>query len=325
MISAYCVTLLSGLCLAASPLAKEEAPALPVVVLIGDSIRMGYAPVVAEKLKGVAEVVGAKENGGDSRNVLKNLDAWAVAPKPAVIHFNAGLHDLKADTKTGTHQVELDAYRANLERIVKRLEAETSARLIFATTTPVIDERHRAAKPFSREEADVEAYNRAAMAIMKKSAQVVVDDLHALAKGLGPGSMTADGVHFTKEGSEALGEQVASAIKKARAEPDPRGGLPVGGGRAAIDGKLDDPAWAGAERIDRFSAFWKGAEVGPKTVARLVWDEEALYFAATMTDAELRPRRQAERLPLGRGRLRTLLQAPPTAPNITSSRPTPGR
>lgn len=290
MISTYCVTLLSGLCLAASPLAKEEAPALPVVVLIGDSIRMGYAPVVAEKLKGVAEVVTAKENGGDSRNVLKNLDAWAVAPKPAVIHFNAGLHDLKADKMTGTHQVELDAYRANLEKIVKRLEAETSARLIFATTTPVIDDRHKAAKPFSREEADVEAYNRAALAIMKKSPQVEVDDLHALAKGLGPGSMTADGVHFTKEGSVALGEQVASAIKKALGQSSVTREATCrwAGAAPAIDGKLDDPAWAGAERIDRFSAFWKGEEVGPKTVARLVWDEEALYFAATMTDGELR-------------------------------------
>src|ERR671921_400634 len=100
MISAYCVTWLSGLCLAAAPQAKEETPSLPVVVLIGDSIRMGYTPVVAETLKGVAEVVSAAENGEDSRNVLKNLDAWAIAPKPAVIHFNAGLHDLKADKQT---------------------------------------------------------------------------------------------------------------------------------------------------------------------------------------------------------------------------------
>ena len=117
MSTAYCITWLSGLCLAAPPLAKEETTALPVVVLIGDSIRMGYAPVVAEKLKGVAEVVSAAENGGDSGNVLKNLDAWAIAPKPAVIHFNAGLHDLKADKKTGAHQVELDAYRNGKEQM----------------------------------------------------------------------------------------------------------------------------------------------------------------------------------------------------------------
>jgi hypothetical protein len=57
-----------------------------------------------------------------------------------------------------------------------------------------------------------------------------------------------------------------------------------------IDGKLDDPAWANAAVIDRFSAFWDRdrADVGSGTRARLVWDDDALYFAATMTDNELR-------------------------------------
>jgi hypothetical protein len=55
-----------------------------------------------------------------------------------------------------------------------------------------------------------------------------------------------------------------------------------------IDGKLDDPAWAKATVIDRFSAFWARADVGSGTRARLVWDDDALYFAATMTDTELR-------------------------------------
>jgi hypothetical protein len=55
-----------------------------------------------------------------------------------------------------------------------------------------------------------------------------------------------------------------------------------------IDGKLDDPAWASAPVIDRFSAYWDHADVGSGTSARLVWDDDALYFAATMTDTELR-------------------------------------
>jgi hypothetical protein len=55
-----------------------------------------------------------------------------------------------------------------------------------------------------------------------------------------------------------------------------------------IDGKVDDPVWHGAAVIDRFPAFWKNVESGPGTVARLLWDDDALYFAATMTDAELR-------------------------------------
>jgi hypothetical protein len=56
----------------------------------------------------------------------------------------------------------------------------------------------------------------------------------------------------------------------------------------AIDGKLDDPAWSRAEVIDRFSAFWAGRANDTGTKARLLWDREALYFQATMTDDELR-------------------------------------
>ncbi|HEY66459.1 MAG TPA: hypothetical protein G4O02_18060 [Caldilineae bacterium] len=43
------------------------------VVLIGDSIRMGYEPFVWEMLQGVADVWGPEENGGTSQNVLDHL------------------------------------------------------------------------------------------------------------------------------------------------------------------------------------------------------------------------------------------------------------
>jgi hypothetical protein len=57
-----------------------------------------------------------------------------------------------------------------------------------------------------------------------------------------------------------------------------------------LDGKLDDPAWAAAraDEINRYSAFWAGEDRGEGTRSWLVWDDDALYFAATMTDAELR-------------------------------------
>ena len=57
-----------------------------------------------------------------------------------------------------------------------------------------------------------------------------------------------------------------------------------------VDGKLDDPAWKGAAVIEHFPSFWKGADPGPAhaMTARLVWDRDALYFAATMTDADVR-------------------------------------
>ncbi|WP_169974932.1 carbohydrate-binding family 9-like protein [Tautonia rosea] len=57
-----------------------------------------------------------------------------------------------------------------------------------------------------------------------------------------------------------------------------------------LDGTLDDHAWtaAQADEIKHFSAFWAGEARGEGTSAWLVWDDDALYFAATMTDAELR-------------------------------------
>jgi hypothetical protein len=55
-----------------------------------------------------------------------------------------------------------------------------------------------------------------------------------------------------------------------------------------LDGKLDDAAWKDATPIDRFSAYWARRETGTGTRAYLVWDNDFLYFAGTMTDAELR-------------------------------------
>ena len=57
-----------------------------------------------------------------------------------------------------------------------------------------------------------------------------------------------------------------------------------------VDGKLDDPAWREASVIDRFPAFWKKVETAPahSTKARLLWDREALYFSAEMSDPDVR-------------------------------------
>src|SRR5688572_935889 len=91
---ASALTLLLPAALPAQP-ARTGQPALPKVVLVGDSIRLGYAPFVAQRLAGRAIVVSPSANGGDSGNVLKNLAAWVVGEKPAVVHLNCGLHDLK--------------------------------------------------------------------------------------------------------------------------------------------------------------------------------------------------------------------------------------
>jgi hypothetical protein len=56
-----------------------------------------------------------------------------------------------------------------------------------------------------------------------------------------------------------------------------------------LDGKLDDRCWQRAAVIDRFASFWTEPKTPrPGTAAYLVWDDNALYYGAKMTDAELR-------------------------------------
>lgn len=201
--------------LSAVGLAQTPAPQpnLPKVVLIGDSIRLGYAPLVAKQLEGKAIIVSPSANGGDSANVLKNLEAWADKEKPDLIHLNCGLHDLKFDKKTMKHQVPLEDYRTNLEQIVARIRKATSAKLIFASTTPILDDRHaKRGANFDRFEADVKKYNVVAQEVMRK-ANVPVNDLHAVVvDGDAEKLLGKDGTHYTPEGYQRLAAVVAERI-----------------------------------------------------------------------------------------------------------------
>jgi lysophospholipase L1-like esterase/dienelactone hydrolase len=206
---AWCV--LAGVSWAAAPAPKAEP--LPKVVLLGDSIRMGYAPLVAERLAGRATVISSSANGGDSGNLLAKLEDMAIREQPMVVHFNCGLHDLKILRNTSKQQSTLQQYATNLRQIVGRLRKETKAGIVFANTTPVLDAR-RSKWPgeYELRGADVERFNAAAVAVMHECG-VPVHDLNwavqqaGMERLLGP-----DGVHYTPEGKARLAEAVADAV-----------------------------------------------------------------------------------------------------------------
>src|SRR5438309_9398605 len=106
----------------------KDDPGLPRVLLIGDSISIGYTVATRKQLQGKANVHRISENGGPTSTGLQKLDKWLGDGKWDVIHFNWGLHDIKLD-KDGKHQVPLDQYEKNLRELLKRLKA-TNARLI---------------------------------------------------------------------------------------------------------------------------------------------------------------------------------------------------
>lgn len=96
---------------------------------------------VMEQLAGKAIVVSPEANGGDSSNVLQHLDRRVIRERPAVVHFNCGIHDTKKFKATGRFQGPPEQYEANLRKIVERIRKETGAVVLFATTTPILDDR----------------------------------------------------------------------------------------------------------------------------------------------------------------------------------------
>jgi len=55
----------------------------------------------------------------------------------------------------------------------------------------------------------------------------------------------------------------------------------------ALDGKLDEPAWAKSQVLQDFSVFWQKRKPQTATKARLLWDDRYLYFAAEMEDHDV--------------------------------------
>ncbi|MCB1090433.1 MAG: SGNH/GDSL hydrolase family protein [Verrucomicrobiae bacterium] len=206
-----------------SPLAQiEDQPGLPRVLLLGDSISIGYTLQVRELLKGKANVHRPKANCGPTTAGLQNLDAWLASggegKKWDVIHFNWGLHDLKymgpkgenlADPKApdSHQQVPPAEYEKNLTQLVERLE-KTGAKLIWRNTTPVPEGAG------GRVPGDAAIYNEIAAKIMAAH-QIPTDDLYTTAKAhLAEWQLPAN-VHFSAAGSQGLAEQVAKAIEAA--------------------------------------------------------------------------------------------------------------
>lgn len=191
----------------------------PRVLIIGDSISLGYTPHVVQLMQGEADVRHNKGNAQHSGTGVQKIDAWLGDTKWDVIHFNWGLWDLcyrnpksktqgRRDKVNGTLTLTVDAYEKNLDQLVTRM-ARTGAKLIWASTTVVPDGEA------GRKVDDDLKYNAAAARVMQKHG-VRINDLNRLSRTFPPELFTAPGnVHFKSEGSLKLAEQVADSIRVA--------------------------------------------------------------------------------------------------------------
>ena len=195
-----------------------ENPNLPRVMLIGDSISVGYTDGVREELAGKANVYRVQGNAGPSSSGVQQVDKWIASGTGHwdVIHFNFGLHDVKLGTggkdnrpypTADGHQVPAADYERNLREIVAKLK-RTGATLIWCSITPIPQGKLNP----PRQPGDEVTYNQIAQKVMTENG-VVINDLHAAALSQKPGIQLPANVHFTKEGSAVLAKHVAASIK----------------------------------------------------------------------------------------------------------------
>lgn len=183
------------------------------VVLIGDSIRMGYDKYVKEALAGAAEVYYPEENCRFSVHVLRFVHEWkdkgAWGDDVDLVHWNAGLWDA-LELFGDEPLMPIDAYAQLIARIDKRLRMLfPKAKLVFATSTTVQENRMRAF--FQRHNSTIAQYNQAALKALENT-DTVINDLYELVKDL-PESYHSDFVHFyTPEGTQLIGGKVLSVV-----------------------------------------------------------------------------------------------------------------
>jgi len=176
------------------------------IILLGDSVRMQYQPVVAQKLADIAEVSGPDENGRWSGYTLNSLRFWLPQlPTPDLVQWNCGLWDMGDDYQEGRHFYPLDLYEETCHRIcrvLRKVTGKPELKLVIATTTPTLHGDH----------ADIMEYNN----VLRKVAaaeNAVVNDLYSIVAGEKDKMIGEDHIHLNDVGIETVADQTAAVAR----------------------------------------------------------------------------------------------------------------
>lgn len=175
----------------------EDDPALPRVLLIGDSVSRAYTQTVRKALAGKANVHRAPANCGPTATGVKKIDIWLGDGEWDLIHFNFGIHD---------RNTPLEDYTARLEQLITRMK-ETGATLIWAHSTPLPDLPEKDWTAVSMIER-----NTAAAELMNKH-NISVNNLFTAITPQLDELQNPDDCHFNSSGNEFLGMKTAQFIE----------------------------------------------------------------------------------------------------------------
>ena len=188
----------------------QRDSSLPDVLIMGNSISIGYTPYVRQTLQGKANVYRIPDNGRDIRKGVNKAAEWLAGGIGwEVIHFNWGLHDFKRIVNgnydsSGDRYVSPEEYEGKLDTLVNQL-LQTGAQLIFATTSVVPEGAQ------GRIKGDELLYNKIALSVMERYPQIMIDDQYTLTNRH-PEEQLPVNVHFHPEGYQRQGMFAAERI-----------------------------------------------------------------------------------------------------------------
>ncbi len=183
------------------------------IILIGDSIRMGYDKYIKDALSGVAEVYYPEENCRFAEYVLRYAHEWrnesGFGEDVDLVHWNAGLWDA-LELFGDEPLTSLSYYGEAIARIDKRLRMLfPRAKIVFATSTAVCEKM--SSPDFTRHNTTIEKYNEVALDALSGT-DTIINDLYPLTASF-PVSYHSDWVHYyTDEATEKIGGRILSII-----------------------------------------------------------------------------------------------------------------
>jgi len=209
------------LALALTVASTQASVNLPKVLIVGDSISLGYTSVLRSALQGkfsvthaCGEISGGRCNNGRSDIILNKMKNYYAHGDVDVTTFNIGIHDMSVAPKAANSDLPCSAkprmvppteYSQNLDTIFDFLAKHS--RLVIWIDTTTLPARMCAAE-------SLDQYNKIAEEIARKHNFYV---LHVDSTG-----HDKVGIHFTSQGYNNLGTQISRCILTAWAKASNR-------------------------------------------------------------------------------------------------------
>jgi hypothetical protein len=218
------------------------------IVLVGDSIRMGWGKFLADYMP-IDEIDQfASVNQNPSGAILTNINEWILSFHPDVVVMNAGLHELDIDQAT---------YQSNLASIFTQIES-SGAHIVYVSTTPV----NEAITGSLMSNANIEKLNLWARAVVDSFGDIIWSDIYSFIASDGHPQKLVDGIHYDDGFSPLIAREISKSVQRIAPDRPPLlnalGTVEKSGSDLTIDIPMHTKIPAGATHLMVFASNFTG-------------------------------------------------------------------